>query len=393
VPNKRGFSTRAIHAARYKGPGPGQPVVFPLFQTASFHFEDAQTQEAVMAGREPGFAYSRPTNPTTAALHRAVAELEGAEDAISFASGIGAIHAAMTAVVGAGDHILCTQQIYGGTYNLLTRTLPRFGVSHSFVDGTDLAAVERAIRPETRLIWTETICNPTTTIPDLRALAELAHAHGALLAVDSTFTSPYLARPLEFGVDLVVHSATKYIGGHGDLLAGIVAGSRELVARARVICADVGGPAAPLEGWLMLRGLKTLALRMERHVANALGLAQFLTEHPRVERVNYPGLPTHPQHALAAERYDGFGGVLSFVVPGGKPAAFRVINALTLPLRAASLGDVDTLVTHPPTTSHRLLRTDEREAAGIPDGLIRVSVGLEDLPDLLDDFQQALEKA
>src|SRR5262249_772250 len=265
---ERGFATRAIHGAHYRGPGLGQPIVFPIFQTASFHFDSAEEQEAVNAGREPAFFYSRTSNPTTDALHRVIADLEGAEEAVSFASGMGAISAAILAVVGAGEHVVCTQQLYGGTYNLLTRTLPRLDIPHTFVDATDLEAVAQALRPETKLIWAETICNPTTTVLDLRALAALAHERGALLAVDSTLTSPYLARPLEDGADLVVHSATKYIGGHGDLLAGIVAGRHELIRRVRVICNDVGGCAAPLEAWLMLRGLKTLALRMERHCAS-----------------------------------------------------------------------------------------------------------------------------
>jgi methionine-gamma-lyase len=345
----------------------------------------------VVTNKLEGIAYSRTANPTTDALHRTLADLEGAEDAQSFASGIGAIHAAITALVGAGDHVVCAKQVYGGTYNLLTRTLPRFGIAHTFADMTDLDEMERALRPETKLIWAETISNPTTAIPDLRALAALAHAHGALLAVDATFTSPYLARPLEDGVDLVVHSATKYIGGHGDLLAGTIAGSRALIHKTLVMRADAGGCAAPLEAWLMLRGLKTLALRMERHCSNARALAQFLAGHPRVARVYYPGLPEHPQHALAAERYGSFGGVLSFEVCGGKKAAFAVIDGLRIALRASSLGDADTLVLHPATVSHRWLSREARAAADITDGMIRVSVGLEDLSDILDDFGHALE--
>ena len=390
---RRGFATRAIHGARYRSAGKGSPIAFPLFQTASFYFESAEEQAAVAAGELEGFSYSRTTNPTTAALHETIADLEGGEDALSFASGMGAIHAAMTAVVGAGDHILCTRHVYGGAYSLLTRTLPRLGITHSFVDMTDPAAVKAALRPETKLLWAETIGNPLTTVLDLRALATIAHEHGALLGVDNTFASPYLARPLEDGADLSAHSATKYIGGHGDLIAGVVVGSRALIHRALVICADVGGCAAPLEAWLMLRGLKTLNLRMERHCANALGLARFLTEQPGVARVHYPGLPGHPQHMLATERFGaqaGYGGVLSFEVDGGKAAAFKVINGLRMALRAGSLGDTDTLVSHPASISHRLLSAEARASSGVTDGLIRVSVGLEDLPDIRDDFAQAL---
>ncbi len=387
----RGFSSRAIHTARYRGRERTRPIAFPIFQTASFTFDSAEDQEEIVNRGGPDPFYSRVGNPTSDALHRTIASLEGGEAALSFASGIGAVHAAITTLVSAGDHVLCTDQVYGGTYTLLTRTLSRFGIAHSFVDMTDPTAVERAIRPNTKLLWGETISNPTTQVLDLAMLAELAHAHDAYLAVDSTFTSPYLARPLEWSVDLVVHSATKYIGGHGDLLAGIVVGSEQLMRRAKAILADVGGAAPPLEAWLMLRGLKTLALRMERHCANAQALAELLAAHPKVERVHYPGLPTHPQHALARERFSGFGGVLSFEVPGGKAAAFRVIDGLQMALRASSLGDADTLVLHPATVSHRNLPPDVRAASGVADGLIRVSVGLEDPEDILQDFHQALD--
>ncbi|HLY30108.1 MAG TPA: aminotransferase class I/II-fold pyridoxal phosphate-dependent enzyme [Ktedonobacterales bacterium] len=390
---RRGFATRAIHGAHYRSAGKGSPIAFPLFQTASFYFDSAEEQEAVAAGAQEGFSYSRTTNPTTAALHTVIADLESGSDAVSFASGMGAIHAAMTLAAGTGDHILCTDNVYGGSASLLTRTLPRFGVTHSYVDMTNLDAVRAAIRPETKLLWAETIANPLTTVLDLRALAQIAHEHGALLGVDNTFASPYLARPIEEGADIVAHSATKYIGGHGDLIAGIVIGSRDLMHRALVICADIGGCAAPLEAWLMLRGLKTLNLRMERHCANALGLARFLVEQPAVTRVNYPGLPNHPQHALATERFGaqvGYGGVLSFEVKGGKEAAFSVINRVKLAFRAGSLGDTDTLISHPATISHRLLSAEARAVSGVTDSLIRVSVGLEDLPDILDDFGQAL---
>jgi methionine-gamma-lyase len=390
--DERGFATRAIHTIHYHGSGKGQPIAFPIFQTSSFSFETAEDQANVATGKEPGFAYTRASNPTTDALHQTIANLERGEAATSFASGIGAVAAAILGVVDSGQHILATEQIYGGTYGLLTRTLPRFGITHTFADATDLATFEAAIRPETKLIWAETISNPSTTVLDIKALAEMAHAHGALLAVDSTFTSPYLERPLEEGADLVAHSATKYVGGHGDLIAGLVIGSKELVHRTDVVRLDVGACAAPLEAWLMLRGLKTLGLRMERHCANALGLARFLQEQPGVARVHYPGLESHPQHALAKTRMPGFGGVLSFEVAGGKPAAYRVINGLKMALRSASLGDADTLVSHPASISHSGLSPEDRAKAGVTDGLIRVAVGLEDLPDIIGDFAQALKQ-
>lgn len=391
--DERGFTTRAIHTAHYHGSGKGQPVAFPLFQTSTFAFDTAEDQEGVASGHDAGFFYSRVANPTTEALHQTIASLEGGESAGSFASGIGAIAAAMMAVVDGGQHILATERVYGGTYNLMTRTLPRYGVTYSFADATDLSAFEQAIRPETKLIWAETICNPTTTVLDIRALAEMAHAHGALLAVDSTFTSPYLARPLEDGADLVVHSATKYIGGHGDLIAGLVIGSERLVHKANIIRYDVGGCAGPLEAWLMLRGLKTLALRMDRHCANTMGLARYLQGVAGVTAVHYPGLESHPQYALAKERMPGFGGVLSFEINGGKAAAYRLIDALKMSLRSSSLGDADTLVLHPASISHRGLTVEDRLKSGVTDGLIRVSVGLEDLPDIIADFDQALKQA
>lgn len=390
--DERGFTTRAIHTVHYHGSGKGQPIAFPLFQTSSFHFETAEEEERVARGQEHGFFYSRVANPTTDALHQTIANLEGGESATSFASGIGAIAGAILAVSESGQHILATDCIYGGTYHLLTHTLSRYGVTHTFADATNLTAFEQAIRPETKLIWAETISNPTTVVLDIRALAEMAHAHGALLAVDSTFTSPYLARPLEDGADLVVHSATKYIGGHGDLIAGLVIGSEKLIRRANAIRHDIGGIAGPLEAWLMLRGLKTLALRMERHCANTMGLARFLENQPGVTAVHYPGLESHPQHALAQERMPGFGGVLSFEVAGGKPAAYRVLDALKMALRSSSLGDADTLVLHPASISHHSLSAEDRQKSGVTDGLIRVSVGLEDLPDIIADFAQALKQ-
>ncbi len=386
-----GFSTRAIHGGHFHGDGASDPIVFPIFQTASFGFDSTDAMDAVVSGAKLGFGYSRAGNPTVDAFERTLALLEGADAACAFASGMAAIHAAITAFVGAGEHVVVTRHVYGGTYHLLTELLPRLGISHTFVDMTDLAAVAAAITPQTRMLWGETVSNPMTVVLDLPALAQLAHARGLLLGVDATFTSPYLSLPLAQGADLSVHSATKYLGGHGDVIAGAVAGAAEPMAKVRGIMAGVGGNMAPLEAFLLARGMKTLELRMDRHCLNAQRLAEFLAAHPLVERVNYPGLPTHPQHDLAARLLRGFGGMVSFSVRGDETTARSVVDHLRLAFRASSLGDADTLASLPVMTSHRLLSPADRAASGVTDSLIRVSVGLENSADQIADFAQALD--
>jgi methionine-gamma-lyase len=388
-----GFSTKAIHGAHFHSGQSSDPIVFPIFQTASFGFPDVDTQEAVGAGQVPGFGYSRGGNPTVAAFERTLALLEGAEEAVAFGSGMAAIHAAITASVGAGEHVVVTRDVYGGTYALLEAHLPRLGVTHTFVDMTDLAAVEAAITPATKMIWAETVSNPTTVVLNLPALAEIAHAHGLLLGVDATFTSPYLSQPIAQGVDVVAHSATKYIGGHGDVIAGAVAGSAARMQPVRAIMSGFGGTMAPLEAFLLLRGLKTLEIRMDRHCQNARALAFALAAHPLVASVLHPALPTHPQHDLAARLLRDTGGMLSFTPKGGPTVARSVVNHLRLAQRAGSLGDVDTLASLPMMTSHRLLPPAHRVACGIGDDLIRVSVGLENSQDQIADFMQALDAA
>lgn len=386
--DERGFSTRAIHTVHYHGGGKGQPIAFPLFQSSSFAFETAEDQESVATGKEPGYAYSRSSNPTTDALEQTIANLEGAEAATSFASGIGAVAAAILAVVESGQHILATEQIYGGTYGLLTRTLPRFNISHTFADATDLAAFERAIRPETKLIWAETISNPTTSVLDIRALAEMAHAHGALLAVDSTFTSPYLARPLEDGADLVAHSATKYIGGHGDAMGGIVATNREWTSRIRQVRALTGGLLAPFEAYLLHRGIRTLPVRVRAQQATAAELAERLATHPMVERVFYPGLPGQDPQGLIGRQIEGPGALIALDVAGGYDAAAKFIEGLRLFTHAVSLGGVDSLAQHPASLTHRPVAPSARPGGGI----VRLSIGLEHVDDLTADVTAALDR-
>ena len=329
---RRGFSTRAIKAATTPPVVDQRPNSVPLYLSASFSAEDAQELGSILTGTTPGYAYARIENPTGTALADAIAAVEGAEAGRVFASGMGAIHAALAAVLHAGDHVLATAAIYGSTRSLLVNQFGRLGVRTTFIDATDLAAVDAALAATpTRVLYVETISNPTIVVTDIAALAGLAHAHGALLIVDNTFASPYLCRPIELGADLVVESATKYIGGHSDVLAGVVAGSRELISAVRLVEIDTGGTLSPLSAFLVLRGLATLAVRMERHAATARVLAAWLETEPAVERVLYPGLASHPQHELARRQFPIGGGMLAFQVVGGRTGGGAFIDALTIP--------------------------------------------------------------
>lgn len=388
---KLGFSTRSIHLHPPAPAVASAPVAPPLYQTSSFAVEDMEDMDRMLLEGASGHVYSRLSNPTVATLEAAVAELEGAEAGLAFTSGMAAIHAALCGLLSAGDHVVAPRSVYGGTWVLLTEVLARFGVETTFVDNRDLDAWRAALRPNTRVVWAETIANPTLEVADLAALAALAHEGGALLVVDATFTTPYLCQPLALGADVAVHSASKYLGGHGDLLGGLILTSDALMRRIRPSAVEVGGIMAPFVAWLILRGLKTLGLRMERHTASALQVARALAEHPRVRRVLYPGLPGHPDHALAQRVLRrGFGGMVSIEVDGDLVAAKAVMNRLQLFLRAGSLGDAHSLALLPAATSHRKLSPAARAAAGISDGLIRLSVGLEDAEDLVQDLLQAL---
>jgi cystathionine beta-lyase/cystathionine gamma-synthase len=390
----RGFSTRAIRAATTAPVVDQRPNAVPLYLSATFSAGDADELGAVLTGSQPGYAYARIDNPTGTALADALAEMEGAEAARVFASGMAAIHAALASVLRSGDRVLATSAIYGSTRSLLLNQFGRLGVTTEFVDATDLAAVKAALAAApTRLLYVETISNPTIVVVDLAALATLAHAHGALLIVDNTFASPYLCRPIELGADLVAESATKFIGGHSDVMAGVVAGSRERIAAVRLVEIDTGGTLSPLSAFLVLRGLTTLALRMERHAATASALATWLESEPAILRVLYPGLASHPQRELAQRQFPIGGGMLAFEVVGGRAGGGAFINALTIPELTASLGSIHTIVAHPPTTTHRQLADAELVEAGIAPGLLRCSVGLEDLADLRADFAAGLAAA
>ena len=366
----------------------------PIYQAAAFSTADAAELGDLLTGAVPGYAYSRIDNPTTAVLGNAVAELEGAEAGLAFATGMAAIHAAIVSAVRAGQTIVATQAVYGTTRDLLVRVLSGLGIATEFVDPTDLAAVDAALaRTGAPVLYVETISNPTIVVSDLAALAELAHRHGALLLVDNTFASPYGCRPIERGADLVMHSATKYLSGHGDVLAGVVVGSRERIAAIRPILVDVGGALAPLAAFLVLRGLPTLAIRMERHTETATELAAWLTGQEGVERVHYPGLPGDPSHSVAVRQLHVFGGMLAFELAGGREAGRAFLDAMVVAERTASLGAVRTITTHPPSTTHRQLDAAALRASGIAPGLLRCSVGLEDVDDLRADFELGLAAA
>ena len=395
-PSSRGFSTRAIRAASRVPRIDQLPTSVPIYQTATFASGDADELGRVAADPRAGYAYSRISNPTTTALGDAYAELAGGAAGLALASGMGAIYASLASLLRAGDRVVAPVALYGSTRSQLLRTFGGFGVRVDIVDTTDLDAVAGALATApTRVLYAETIANPTTYLADHAALAELAHRNRATYVVDNTFASPYVCRPLELGADLVVESATKFLGGHSDLIAGVVAGSSELIAEVSRVQIDTGATLGPLDAFLVLRGIPTLAVRAERHARTAASLASWLEVQPGVLSVLYPGLPSHPQHDVAVRQFRAgvAGGMLAFEVDGGRVAGRAVIDTLRLPELTASLGSVHTMVVHPPSTSHRQLSEAELLETGITPGLLRVSVGLEDLEDLEADFSDALAAA
>ncbi len=388
---RHGFTTRAIRAATHTPRVDQRPTSVPIYQTATFSSEDAEELGDVLTGRRAGYAYSRVDNPTTAALAAALAELEGAEAGHVFGTGMAAIHAALVSLLRAGDRVVATRAVYGSTRALLAGVLTDLGVTTEFVDIADHDAVAGALAAApVRVLYAETISNPTIVVSDHAALSNLAHRHGAAYVVDNTFASPYLCRPIELGADLVVESATKYIGGHSDVVAGVAVGDRARIARVRDVQIDTGGVLAPLAAFLVLRGLPTLALRVDRHVANATALAGWLERQDGVARVYYPSLASHPQHDLARRQLAAGGGMLAFELAGGRSAGAAFIDALSIPERTASLGSVQTMVVHPPSTTHRQLDEPALAETGIAPGLLRVSVGIEDIDDLIADFGRTL---
>ena len=389
-----GFSTRAIRASARAPRVDQHPTSVPIYQTATFATDDADELDAVLLGSQPGYAYSRLDNPTTTALADAIAELEGAEAAHIFGSGMAAIHAALVALAGAGDRIVASNAVYGSTQSLLVNVLGRLGIRTDFVDATDRDAIAAALADgPARILYAETLSNPTMIVADHGALAGLAHSYGAAYVVDNTFASPYVCRPLEHGTDLVVESATKYIGGHSDVLAGTVAGRAELITEVRRVQIDTGAALAPLAAFLVLRGLATLGVRLDRHAAMSAALAGWLERQDGVRQVRHPLLPSHPGSDIVARQFHGASGMFAFELDGGRTAARAFIDALQIPARTASLGSIHTMVVHPPSTTHRQLDDTELAAAGIGPGLLRCSIGLEDMDDLLADFAAGLEAA
>ncbi len=387
-----GFSTRAIRLATTPPDVRQVANAVPIYQSATFSAADAAELGDILSDSDKGYAYSRIENPTAAAMASTIAALEGAEAGFAFGSGMAAIHAAIVSLVSAGDHVVSTAAVYGSTRTLLASGLTRLGVATTFVDPTDPDAVEAAFTERTRLLYLETISNPTIVVADLVDLVERAHRRGVPVVVDNTFASPYLCRPAELGADLVIESCTKWLGGHSDVIAGVVAGSHERIAEVRAVATETGGIVSPFVAFLVLRGIETLAVRMDRHATNALAVARTLEAEPGVARTWYPALPSHPQFAIASQRLRNGGGMVAADL-GDRATAARFIDALRLPQRTASLGSVFTIAIHPPSTSHRQLGADELAQAGIPEGLVRISVGLEDEADLIDDVQGALAAA
>jgi methionine-gamma-lyase len=386
----RSLATRAVHAGQGHDPKTGAHAT-PIYQTSTFVLGTVAKGAALFAGEESGNIYSRVTNPTVTAVEEKIADLEGAEAGVAFASGMGAVSAVMLSLLKSGDEVLILGPLYGGTRGLLEDMLPRFGVTARAVTDAEL---ETAVGPNTAMIYVETPTNPDLTIHDLALVGRVARQHGIISVADNTFGTPYLTRPLEHGVHISLHSATKYLGGHGDLLGGLVVGPAELMLNVRKEgLARIGAVMDPHVAFLLLRGMKTLHLRMAAHCANARQVAEAVVGRPGVKAVMFPGLPQHPAHAVAARQMDDFGGMVSLELEGGRPAAAAFLEALNLFDHAVSLGDVASLACHPASTTHQLLPKELLEAEGVTEGLVRLSIGVEDAQDLVDDVLQALEVA
>ncbi|WP_213062336.1 O-succinylhomoserine sulfhydrylase [Acinetobacter pittii] len=363
----------------------------PIFLTSSFVYENAAEAAAKFSGQVQGNIYSRFTNPTVSMFEKRLAALDGAERAVATSSGMGAILSVAMAYLKAGDHVICSRAVFGSVVALFEKYIAKFGVDITFVDLCDLDAWKNAVRPETKLFFVESPSNPLAEIADIQALVDIAHANGALLAVDNSFCTPVLQQPLKFGADLVIYSATKYLDGQGRALGGAVVGNHQLLEEVFGVVRTLGPSMSPFNAWVFLKGLETLRLRMKAHCEGAQILAEWLSNHEKVEKVYYAGLPTHEGRELAVKQQSGFGGIVSFVVKGERKGAWKVIDNTKFISITGNLGDVKSTITHPATTTHGKLSVEAKEAAGIQEGLIRVSVGLEDINDIIDDISRGLD--
>lgn len=390
MPREWGINTRAVHAGREANPT--RAVAPPIFQTAVFELEDAAAGARFAQATAPTEYYTRWGNPTTRQAEEVLAALEGGERALLLSSGMAAIATAVLACLRSGDHLVAGRSLYAATMELFQNTLPQLGIEVTFVSPTDPENFRRAIRSNTRLLYVETPSNPRLDLTDLEAVARIAREHGLFTLADNTFATPYNQQPLRLGIDAVVHSATKYLGGHHDLTAGAIIGSAPFIERCWRQAKIFGPTLSPFEAWLLIRGVKTFGLRLERQNTNAQRIAEFLESHPQVARVFYPGLPSHPQHELARRQMRGFGGMIAFEVKGGRDAGRRLVESVRLITLAVSLGGVTSLIQHPASMSHGPIPEEERQATGITEGLIRLSVGIEDVEDLIEDLDRALSQ-
>ncbi len=389
---KLGINSKLVHGGYH--PDATGAVNVPIYQSSTFAFRDAAHGAALFAGAEEGYIYTRIGNPTIRALEESVADLENGVGGIATSSGLGAVSTVYMALLEAGAHMVSTASVYGPSRGLIEKHFSRFGVEASFVDTSDLDNLREAMRPDTRLVYVETPSNPAMQVSDIAGAAKIAHDHGSLLVVDNTFASPYLQQPLDLGADVVLHSVTKFINGHADIVGGVlVAKDRDVLRHLRGVMVDMGCNMDPHQAFLVLRGLKTLGIRVERAQAGAEAIARWLEAHPKVESVRYIGLPSHPQHELAKRQMRGFGSMISFELKGGLEAGRRLMNNVKLATLAVSLGGVETLIEHPASMTHASMSKEAREAAGFADGLVRYSVGIEDADDLIADLEQALETA
>jgi cystathionine gamma-lyase len=378
------FDTKVVRAGIRPDPTTGA-IIPPIYETATYVLDEV--------GKDKGFDYTRSANPTRQVLEDNLAAIEGGAHGIAFASGMAAVDSCMK-VLSAGDHVVCSDDVYGGTSRHFNKVLARYGMTFTYADTSEPETVRQAIRPETRMLWVETPTNPLLKVTDLNAMSAIAKENGLYLGVDSTFATPVFLRPLEFGADIVMHSTTKYLSGHNQLIGGVVITNRDDIRdEMKFIQKTIGAVPSPFDCWLTLLGIKTLHLRMARHAASAQQVAEHLEGHPKVARVTYPGLPSHPQHSIAKAQMSGFSGMISFELEGGIEAGKTVMNSVELMGLAESLGAVETMITHPATMTHAEVPDDERRARGLSDGLVRLSVGIEDVDDIIADLDQALAKA